>query len=64
MSTFTIAFRGVSGPGAGGEYVYRVKADSPEAASAAAWVKASQPVHRLNRGNTELDPTPSAISEH
>lgn len=63
MPKFTVSFRGISGPGAGGEYVYAVKADSPAHATDLARAKADRLASRLNRGGTRLDPNPTSINQ-
>jgi hypothetical protein len=62
MGRFTVTRRGMSGPGVGGQYTYSARADSAEEAVEKSAVKADRLHHRLNRGNTVLDPTPSDIT--
>lgn len=62
MARYTVTRRGTSGPGAGGQYTYSARADSPEEAVEKTAAKADQLHHRLNRGNTVLDPEPVDIT--
>lgn len=63
MPRYIVAFRGISGPGKGGEYVYTVTAADEEIASTKAHAKSSQVLQRINRGNTILDSNPIAIRQ-
>ncbi|MEU5900597.1 MULTISPECIES: hypothetical protein [Streptomyces] len=62
MARYTVTRRGTSGPGAGGDYTYTARADSPEGAVTKTAAKAARLLHRLNRGGTELDPEPVNVT--
>lgn len=64
MGRFSVTRRGVSGPGAGGQYTYSASADSAEEAVEKTAAKANRLLSRLNRGNTQLDPDPTDVTRN
>ncbi|MGW7726245.1 hypothetical protein [Streptomyces canus] len=62
MARYTVSRRGASGPGAGGQYTYSTRADTAEEAVEKTAAKADRLHHRLNRGNTVLDPEPTDVT--
>ncbi|CAL9368503.1 hypothetical protein SUDANB140_00804 [Streptomyces sp. enrichment culture] len=62
MARYAATRRGISGPGTGGLYTYYVTADSDAEAITKSATKAQRAHHRLNRGGTVLDPTPTDIT--
>ncbi|MDX2757865.1 hypothetical protein [Streptomyces europaeiscabiei] len=62
MPRWTVTRRGAEGPGKGGQYTYSAQAASEDEAVAKTAAKAGRLLHRINRGGTRLDPTPTDIT--